>query len=182
MKPTIVYVSGAPGSGKTTLAQNISKQLNIPQISSDLVHGGVAFTRPDHDRSETIRDIFVPYMIDTANKGISFVVDHVLQKNMAKETIIDKLREHAHIIYIHTQAVDPISRYKERIIANQSADVQYRRDFLLSRAEYHANNLRNTSEKIDLDIPTLVVNTDDGYDPVLDDVVAFIRANCTAKT
>jgi len=45
---------------------------------------------------------------------------------------------------------------------NQSTEVQGRRDFLLRRATHHTNNLVMTSEKIELGIPTLVVNTDDG--------------------
>jgi adenylate kinase family enzyme len=179
MKPTIIYVSGAPGSGKTTLARHISKQLNIPQISSDLIHGGVAFTQPDHNRSETIRDIFVPYMIDTAKLGISFVVDHVLQKNIAKETVIDKLREHANVIYIHTQASDPIGRYKHNIETNESIDVKSRQDYLIKRADFHANNLDNTINKIDLGIPTLVVNTDNEYSPSLKEIIEYIQSSKT---
>lgn len=180
MKPTIIYVSGAPGSGKTTLARHISKQLNIHQISSDLIHGGVAFTRPDHNRSETIRDTFVPYMIDTAKLGISFIVDHVLQKDIAKETIIEKLQEHSNVIYIHTQASDPIARYKNNIETNESIDVNNRRDFLLARADYHTHNLDNTMFKIELNIPILVVNTDDGYSPSLKDIVEFIKAEISS--
>lgn len=177
MKPIIIYVSGAPGSGKTTLAKHISKQLNIPHISSDLVHGGVAFTLPDHNRGETIRDVFVPYMTHCSQLGISFVVDHVLQKHLAKETIIDKLQEHANIIYIHTQSSDPIERYKKNIETHESQEVQSRHDYLMSRAEFHASNLENTRHTIDLDIPTLVVDTNDGYDPALNEILRFIQSN-----
>ncbi len=175
MKPVIIYVSGAPGSGKTTLARHISKQLNIPQISSDLVHGGVAFTNPNHDRSETIQDVFLPYMIQTAKLGITFVVDHVLQKDIAKETIIEKLQEHSNVLYIHTQTIDPIARYKNNIETNESAEIQNRRNHLLTRAEHHTNNLDNTISKITLDIPTLVVNTDNGYNPGIEDIIEFIQ-------
>lgn len=176
MKPVIIYISGAPGSGKTTLAKHISKQLNIHQISSDLIHGGVAFTRPDHDRSATIQDVFVPYMIETAKLGISFVVDHVLQKDIAKETIIEKLQEYSNVLYIHTQAIDPITRYKNNIETNESAEVKGRHDYLLTRAEYHTSNLDNTINKIVLGIPTLVVSTDDGYSPSMKEILEFIRS------
>ncbi len=180
MKPTIIYVSGAPGSGKTTLAKHISKQLSIHQISSDLIHGGVAFTRPGHDRGETIQDIFVPYMIETAKFGISFVVDHVLQKNIAEKTIIEKLQEYSNVLYIHTQTVDPIARYKNNIATNESIEVQSRRDHLLARAEHHTNNLDNTINKIALDVPTLVVNTDDDYDPSMKTIIEFVRSHISS--
>lgn len=118
----------------------------------------------------------MPYIIDTANRGISFVVDHVLQKDIARETIIEKLREHATIVYIHTQATDPIARYKEKIETSESIEEQARRDFLLTRATYHADNLSNTSDMIELNLPTLVVNTDDGYTPELSDIIKFIQS------
>lgn len=177
MKPVIIYISGAPGSGKTTLARQLSQQLNLHHISSDLVHGGVAHTHPSHDRSATIQNIFVPHLIDTAKLGISFVVDHVLQKNIAKETIIDKLLPHAHVIYIHTQTTDPISRYKKRVKEHDSIDVQERRDFLLSRAEFHTNNLENTNDPIDLGTSRLIVNTNDDYSPSLEEIIDFIKKN-----
>lgn len=177
MKPVIIYISGAPGSGKTTLARHLSKQLNILHISSDLVHGGVAFTHPDHSRGETIRDIFVPHMINTSKLGISFVVDHVLQKDMAKETIIDRLHEYANVIYIHTEASDPIARYKYNIETNDSAEVKSRHDYLIARADYHAGNLEQTASRIELGIPTLAVDTNESYSPSLEEIVDFIQSN-----
>jgi len=177
MKPVIIYVSGAPGSGKTTLAKRLSRQLNIHHISSDLVHGSIAFLNPSHDRAETIQDVFIPYLIDSAKLGMSFVVDHVLQKDIAKETIIDKLLPYANVLYIHTQAADPISRYKKNIEDHDSNEVQTRHDFLISRAEFHAHNLENTINPIDLDIPRLVVDTNNGYDPSLEEIINFIKDN-----
>ncbi|HEY5695498.1 MAG TPA: AAA family ATPase, partial [Candidatus Saccharimonadales bacterium] len=87
IKPVIVYVSGAPGSGKTTLARLLADQLYIPSISSDLVHGGVAFLKPEHNRKQTLNDVFVPIMINMAQRGISFIVDQVLQKGSQKRIL-----------------------------------------------------------------------------------------------
>lgn len=181
MKPLIIYVSGAPGSGKTTLARHISKQLNILHLSSDLIHGGVALTRPGHNRGEAIRNIFVPYMVETAKFGISFVVDQVLQKDIAKETVIDRLKDYANVIYIHVQASDPIARYVKNIETNESTDIQSRREFLISRAEFHAQNLENTARVMELDVPTMVVDTNDGYDPSLEEVIGFIKSHLAPR-
>jgi adenylate kinase family enzyme len=175
MKPDIIYVSGAPGSGKTTLARLLSDELYIPHVSSDLVQGGIELTQPDHDRKTAIASAFIPLMIDMAQKQISFVVDHVLQKDTAKSTIIDKLTPYAHIIYVHVHTSDPIGRYISRIEASELPDIIRRRELLLERAKYHRENLVNTAEVIELDIPTIVVNADDGYDPDLRDVLEFIR-------
>jgi adenylate kinase family enzyme len=175
MKPIIVYVSGAPGSGKTTLAKLLSEQLYIPHLSSDLIHGGVELTEPNHDRKSTIEGVFIPLMVDIAQKKVSFVVDHVLQKELAKATIIDTLQNVATIVYVHVQCADPIRRYIERVQTSIVPDVVRRRDLLLERAEWHRKNLDNTAAPLKLDLPTIVINTDDGYNPGLDKIISFVK-------
>lgn len=177
MKPTIVYVSGAPGAGKTTLAKLLAEQLYIAHISVDTVKGGLEYTNPGHDRQASTQNVFVPLLIEYAKKGISVVVDHVLQKDIAKSTIIEKLEAVATIIYIHVETADPIKRYVERTQTSKLPDIIRRRNLLLDRASHHRDNLINTANVIDLDIPTIVVNTDDGYKPGLSEIISFINSN-----
>lgn len=182
MKPTIIYVSGAPGSGKTTLAKLLSEQLYISHISSDLIKGGLEFTQSIADRQAVIQDVFVPLLVNYAEKGISIVVDHVLQKDIAKSSIIDKLTDVANVIYIHTETKDPIGRFVERNENSQIPDIIRRRQLLRDRVEHHRENLVSTARAIDLGVPTMVVNTDDGYEPALEKVVAFINKQLLQTT
>lgn len=175
MKPTVIYVSGAPGAGKTTLAKLLAEQLYIDHVSSDMVKGGLEFTHPGQDREAATRNVFLPLLVNHAEKGISFVVDHVLQKDIAKDTIIEKLQAVANVIYIHVRTDDPIKRYIERIENSELPDIIRRRELLLERAKHHRNNLMNTADVIHLDVPTIVVNTDSSYDPTLNEVISFIN-------
>lgn len=174
-KPLIVYVSGAPGSGKTTLARLLADQLYVPSISSDLIYGGVAFSNSEHDRGQTLLNIFVPTLIELSQKRVSFVVDQVLQKGVSEVNIIDKLRPYATIVNIHTVCTNPIERYKERIKNADSPNIVERCEHLLERAEHHKANLGGTSQPLELGLPVLVVNTDKGYEPSLSEITNFIK-------
>jgi len=140
-----------------------------------MVKGGLEFTKPGHDRQASIGAVFLPLLIDHAEKGVSFVIDHVLQKDIAKSTIIEKLENVANVIYIHVETEDPIKRYVERVKNSELPDIIRRRDLLLDRAAHHQHNLVNTEKVIDLGVPTIVVNTDNGYDPLLGEVISFIN-------
>ena len=174
-KPLIVYVSGAPGSGKTTLARLIAEQLYVLCISSDLVHGGVALSNPEHNRAKTITDVFVPTIVELAQKGVSFVVDQVLQKGTSEIAVIDKLRPYATIVNIHTVCANPIERYKDKVIHSDLPKVIERREQLLERVAYHEDNLDKTSKPLELGLPVLVVNTDADYNPNLNEIMSFIQ-------
>jgi len=175
-KPLIVYVSGAPGSGKTTLARKIAQELYIPQVSSDLVHGGVRFTEgKPNDRKVSLHNVFVPLLVEMARKKISFVVDHVLQRNLSERDVVDKLTPYATLVYIHTCTNDPIARHLERELTRTDRGVILSNQERIERSEYHRQNLSHTEHPLDLGISPLEVDTTDGYQPVFADIIAFIE-------
>lgn len=174
-KPLIVYVSGAPGSGKTTLATKLADELYLPRMSVDLIQNGVWFSNKQHSRKETLFNIVLPLLQTMSKSGISLVTDHVLQKGISEESIMEKLRPHATIIYVHTQATHPIERYIARTEQSTIPSVVERREGLLELAEYHRNNLDKTNDPLELGLPTIVVNTDDGYEPAFEEVIRFIN-------
>jgi cytidylate kinase len=176
--PVLIYISGAPGSGKTTLARKISEELYIPHISSDLVHGGISFTLNEkNDRTKSIHEVYVPLLVSMSKMNISYVVDHVLQRNLSEKDILDKLMPFARIIYIHLQSINSIDRHIERELNRSDRGVQLTNEELVIRAKYHQDNLAKTQEPLDVTLPTLVINTSDGYEPTFDSIIQFIEEN-----
>lgn len=178
-KPIIIYISGAPGSGKTTLAKRLSEQLYIPHVSSDLVHGGASLTigKPNN-RHDTLLNGFVPLMQRYSDLGISFVVDQVLLRGVSEEQIIAQISDIAQIIYIHLETEDPIKRHLSREQSRSDDGKVLSPDDLIKRAQYHEGNLKISQNALDLHVPTLIVKTDNGYDPGFEQIVEFIVSNC----
>lgn len=174
-KPVIIYVSGAPGAGKTTLAKRLSAELYVPHVSSDLIHGGHRFTDVEnHDRAVSFHQAFVPLMQDMAQRGVSFVVDHVLQKDRSGQDVIDKLTPYARVIIIHVWAEDPIERHLERELLRTDKGIALGENGLRERAEFHRSNLENTLEPGDYGVPILAVDATDGYEPAFEEIVGLV--------
>jgi len=175
MKPLIIIVSGAPGAGKTTLASTLSEQLYIPHISNDLVHGGIEFNDPGHNRSVVMSTVLVPIMTEMAQKNISFVFDGALNRGNSKDTVVEKLKAVAQVINVHVVASDPIQRYTDRVAASEIPDIVRRKKLLLDRASYHREHLDDYAHPQSLGIPQIVVSTEDGYSPTVEEVVSFVH-------
>ena len=173
-KPLVVYVSGAPGSGKTTLAKRIAAEFYIPHVSSDLVHGGVRLTEGTHDRKATIHTVFVPLLTNMAKMNISFVVDHVLQRNLSEGDIVEKIKPHAQLVYVHVFADNAIERFYQRELSRTDRGVVLTEEQLASRRDFHQKNLLNTQEPLELGVPWIAVEANDDYKPSFDKIVAFI--------
>lgn len=174
-QPLVVYVSGSPGSGKTTLAKLLSERLYVPHVSSDLIHGGIAYSHNTLSREMTLHEVFVPLLITLCHQGVSFVVDQVLQRGISEHDIIDKIKPYATVVNVHTQTADPIGRYVARIKSSSVPHIQRRQKDLLDRAVYHESNLANTNDPLDLGVASIVVNTDHDYAPDIENIVQFIE-------
>lgn len=174
-KPLIVYVSGSPGSGKTTLGRILADKLYIQQLTVDRLHAGIRLTTDEfNDRKQTFHDIIVPLMQTMARHDISFVVDQTLIEGVSQTDVLDKLTPLAQLINIHTIANDPIARYIQR---NETRDDVQR--FMSQAAtpeniQRHRDNLVRTQPPLTVDVPQLVVTTNDGYEPSVDEIIAFI--------
>jgi len=78
-------------------------------------------------------------------------------------------------VYIHTYCDKPIERHRSRELSRQDKGVVLSEDERKKRADFHEQNLVNTEKPLDLQLPLLEVDTSDGYNPKLDEIITFIE-------
>lgn len=159
---TVLLVSGAPGSGKTTLAAALAARLGWPQVHRDELYAGI-MAAGDVDREQVVpRGVAAFWSVTAAyaRAGSSVIAEATLYRGQSEAEVRDVLGVPWPIRNLH--CVTPTwhgrfvargheARLNDRALANAPATVP----------------------PLDLGCPLLEVDTTDGYDPGLDDLVLW---------
>lgn len=176
MQPILIIVAGPPGAGKTTLAHLLARTLRCPALCRDEFKEGLVLTHgtatPD-DANLRIYEIFFQSVELLLRGGISLVAEAAFQHKLWAP----KLAPLQHIAKLRLVicTIDP-ARAQARALARGVAEPE--------RALLHGNRdaaAGPTGVEIpiadwqapQLAVPTLVVDTSDGYDPRIAAIAAF---------
>lgn len=180
-RPKCVLLTGRPGSGKTTLADKLSKQLYLPKISRDEFKEGyvntfgVRHNELPEDTNGVVNDVFFQTILTMLKGNVSLLIEAAFGHAIWDYVVPDIMR-HADltILVCALDAEQSARRHLERGLANP------RREF------YHGDKrvsiFRETGRfepggpyhPPEYDVPTLFVSTVDGYSPSLDEIESFI--------
>ena len=168
VRPSLVVVTGRPGSGKTTLAHALARAVRCPLICRDEIKEGflLANATAGADDAVVTRIVFDAFFGTIAlllHHRVTLVAEAAFQHNVWALKL-QPLREIASVRVIICHVDAGIAH--ARRIARAEADP--------ARARFHAPlDAVAVYEAPRLDVATLTVDTSEHYRPSFEDIVAF---------
>lgn len=169
--PIAIVVSGAPGSGKTTLARILCDEMRLPRLNKDLVmhslrRGGM----PSDEANTRAWRITYDLGVTMLREGVSFVTDMTLYRGIS-EAELAALSPHGVVVNVHCRAEGPVERYERR----QRSDPRNNPASVTRHVERTRSELHLTFEPLNLGVERVEVETTDGYTPPIDELVRQVE-------
>jgi predicted kinase len=172
-RPTLIVVSGPAGSGKTTLAHQVATTIGCPAVCRDEIKEGMVLSHPGFvpSPSDPLTRRTYGLFFETLNlllRGeVTLVAEAAFQHRLWSQGLAP-LRDLAELKIVRCSVPDQVARDRQR----QRLAAQATRS-----AHADAEHLSGTDafEPVHLEVPTLDVDTSDGWAPGLAEIADFCR-------
>lgn len=190
-RPIVVLLGGVPGSGKTTLARHIGDRLQFPIVGHDHLKAGLVITGAPADRADlrpeapggeaavdaalyeasfgalaAVTDVLL-------ERGVSFGLEQMWSRRRSLPQLA-RLLERSRAVLLHCTVAR--STAVERIAARAAASGRlcYSDEQLLGWLAGPDFPWEDHEEPLEAGVPTLLVDTNEGYEPAIDEIEGFV--------
>ena len=182
--PSLIVITGRPGSGKTSLAHALARAIRCPAISRDEIKEGFVNTTgqtggvgaPSDDIARQVYDAFFDTLNLLLNHRITLVAEAAFQHKVWAPKL-QPLPEIARIRIVLC-SIDPElarSRHIARGLADPARE-RFHGDAAVQAARQGRELPIGDYDPPHLDVPTLTVDTSNGYQPAFQSIVSFACA------
>lgn len=181
--PTLIVVTGRPGSGKTTLSHRLAQAIRCPLISRDEIKEGLVNTvQSSHVSSDTdlnghVYTTFFETIEFLLNRRITLIGEAAFQHKLWIPKL-EPLRKIAQVKIIQCSVSSTLAQSR---FIQRGTDDPTRANFHDDWGNTGGDLLTRTYEPPDLDVPTLEVDTSDDYQPTFEDIVTFVNDSVVGK-
>lgn len=179
-KPTLIVVSGPPGTGKTTLAHQLAQGLGCPAIVRDEIKQGMVLAAAGSDPAGNdglnlpTLSAFFDTLTVLLKARVTVVAEAAFQDRVWRPNL-EPLSDVADIRIIRCTVPAAIAHERVARRAAGNAHRAAHGDRALLEAIAAGRHSNDSFVSISLDVPTMTVDTSDGYDPGLPDLIAFAK-------
>jgi predicted kinase len=177
-RPSLTLITGRPGSGKTTLARSLSQAIRCPLISRDEIKEGLVnslATSPTDDTQRHANDVFFETLELLLNRGVTLIAEAAFQHKIWSPRLASILP--ISITRIIVCSVDPHlarSRHIQRSLADPQRE-HFHADPAVQAAREGRQFPIGEYDPPKFNVPTLLVDTTDGYRPPIEQIIAFTQ-------
>lgn len=177
MKPLVVLVSGAPGSGKTTMARAIAERMGLPHIERDTIFNAIKQTTSEHvDRSTTGIYAYYQLIKEMLALDLSLVTDGTTYEGTSERDVKSNIMNAGHVVNVHVRAKDTKKRFYDREMDRGARPPEWVEGWMSHLDEIHPL----VSNPLDLGVTTIEVDATDGYIPSMTEIITTIERDYQA--
>jgi predicted kinase len=176
-----VVVSGPAGAGKTTLAHLLARVVGCPAICRDEIKEGMAHSCPGFTPASgdelTMRTlpVFFGVVELLLRAGVTTIADAAFQDHVWRPRL-EPFRGLAHLRVVHCAVSHEVAF---RRVLQRSQDNPVRRAHADPRPGHDMADFarrRDAFDRVSVQAPWMEVDTTDGYQPGLSEIVRFVNS------